>query len=759
MLKNFALIQIISLALLSITVNGQTFKQGSLWYIGHGLGYDFKFSPPKILTDDRMFYIGARTSTITDEFGSLLFYTNGDTVWNKQHQVMINGGGINSFDSGRPTTTIIVPHPGDGQLYYIFIANRGRDDNVIQTGFYYAVVDISLDGGKGAVIKKDMKLLDKVPSLLTVSSHADEQSFWIISHGYDDNNFYSFKISETGIEPPIVSTIGDIYGYNSWQLKVSPDGTKVAVSNHGKIDLYDFNSNTGAVSNYKYLGGIGAAGVEFSPNSELLYVGTYETLLSNAQVHQFDVSTNDLNTIINSQIIVGQKWKNGSFNDLQLAFDGKIYVAIGRGGGADSLVTVNNPNVKGLGCNYSNQGLVPPFTSYEFLPLSVQSYFRESPSIVVPTGCRNVPAQLWIASLGYADSLAWNFGDGEEHTHSAQHGKIVQHTYTQTGQYTVKVKKYIGILSREITASLLIVEKPIVNLGRDTVLCRGDELILFSGSTDLNYKWSTGESTSSIKVINTGRYALLVDNLFCTSADTINVEVRDYPNISLGDDKLICDTDSIRLQVPFNIGYQYRWSTGDDTYEIGVAESGEYGIMVSNGRCESKDNINIQFGRIKEVNIEEGILVIPFKKELKFDASGINVDTWSWYFGDGFEIVEHDPIMSHVYSRAGVYEGKLIVSNLYGCIEDFFFTVEVPVHIFIPNVVTPNGDKKNDLFEIEYNGDDSMAVQIFDRWGKEVFSSQYGVEQWNAENEPSGIYFFSVKFGASLYKGWVQVTK
>lgn len=157
----------------------QSFKQGTIWYFGDHSGFDFKFDPPKILTDGNTSNINNRASAITDEFGNLVFYTSGDSVWNKGHEIMQNGGGLNAYFSGNPSTSVIVPHPGDGALFYIFTTNRGADNDYPPSGFIYSVIDIFANAGKGNVIQKNIKLLESTATLLSVTSHADEQSFWV----------------------------------------------------------------------------------------------------------------------------------------------------------------------------------------------------------------------------------------------------------------------------------------------------------------------------------------------------------------------------------------------------------------------------------------------------------------------------------------------------------------------------------------------------------------------------------------------------
>ncbi|MEO7991733.1 MAG: PKD domain-containing protein [Chryseolinea sp.] len=743
---------------MSFLCRAQTFKQGSIWLMGSNTGFDFKDDPPKPVSDSRISKLTSRTSTITDELGDLLFYSNGDTVWNKYHEVMLNGTGLglNPFPNqgylpdSPSSSCVIVPHPGDGQLYYIFIGDIA--------GFSYSVVDVSSNAGHGKVIQKKIKLFNGNTSLLTVASHADEKSFWIIAHDSVEN-FKTYKVSESGIDNQPISKKGPAYDLNFGrsQMKVSPDGTKLVVTNIGNVDFFNFNSMTGDIS---YLGRslwTGGIGVEFSPNSEFVYFSTYlQTVV------QLDVNFDNLEDIVNSETVVGEYAWLGIVADLQLAYNGKIYGHLELNTPSpetNSLSCIEDPNKKGLDCNYvKNILLLPTNNFYPNLPLSVQSIFRESPAVPEAVGCKELPTQIKVTSLGYADSLQWDFGDGLQKSFLASSGKIIDHVYPQTGEYTLTLKKYIGNISREIVSKVIILEKPVVNIGRDTTLCQGDELLLDAGNNGADFIWSTGEETQQIIVVGENQYQVIVDNGGCTTSDIINVQVFDYPHAELGQNKVICDGEPITLTVPFDASLKYRWSTEATSSEITVLETGEYGVTVSRGRCETKDEVYVQEAQIV-FNLSETEFEIPFGTELKLTLNGINIEDYNWNFGDGLSARTVIPVVLHSYLKAGNYEGEIVATNQYGCSSNASFHVVVPEYLFIPNVITPNSDTKNDLFEIQYNGDKKYNLEIYDRWGRTIFSSQSVVNVWSAEGNDSGIYFYQLKLGEQIYKGWLQVIK
>ena len=90
----------------------------SNWYFGDKAGLDFNNGVLAIHPDGEM-STPAGCSSISDKNGELLFYTNGLTVWNKNHEIMLGGDELIT-DVNNVQTTIIVPKPNNDHVYYIF---------------------------------------------------------------------------------------------------------------------------------------------------------------------------------------------------------------------------------------------------------------------------------------------------------------------------------------------------------------------------------------------------------------------------------------------------------------------------------------------------------------------------------------------------------------------------------------------------------------------------------------------------------------
>ncbi|MFM7721526.1 MAG: MopE-related protein, partial [Bacteroidota bacterium] len=67
--------------------------------------------------------------------------------------------------------------------------------------------------------------------------------------------------------------------------------------------------------------------------------------------------------------------------------------------------------------------------------------------------------------------------------------------------------------------------------------------------------------------------------------------------------------------------------------------------------------------------------------------------------------------------------------------------------LFIPEGFSPNGDGTNDTFIIEnYPPGSTIKIQIFNRWGDEVFASDNYLNDWTGDDLPVGTYFYIIQF-------------
>ncbi|MFZ4741577.1 MAG: hypothetical protein ACOYLE_10490, partial [Bacteroidales bacterium] len=198
----------ISILLFIFQFDARAQLESNIWYFGENAGITFNTNPPTALTNGAL-NTGEGCATICNNSGNLQFYTDGVTVFNKNHLVMDNGTGLHG-NSSTTQSAIIVPKPGSNIIFYIFTNDV---QNINNYGVQYSVVDLSMNSGLGKVISKNTLLIQPTSEKITIVKHSNDTSYWLVTHGALNNNFYSFLINSSGIATtPIISAVGSYQG-------------------------------------------------------------------------------------------------------------------------------------------------------------------------------------------------------------------------------------------------------------------------------------------------------------------------------------------------------------------------------------------------------------------------------------------------------------------------------------------------------------------------------------------------------------------
>ena len=361
-------------------------KQGNFWVFGQGGALNFNNTPPTAVSGSQVFgdpslpgdYLYSEGSaSISDSTGNLLFYSNGEKVWNASNNIMPHGDSLKGFYSST-TAAFIVPVPMSDSLYYLFTTDG--IERYLQNGLRYSLIDMCLDNGKGDIIsdEKNILLLDTVGEKLCAVAQPSGPNIWLIAHKHFTNSFYAYLITPSGINAPVISSVGSIHTGNMsyydgcgtaiGQMKASSDGSRIglAFSNVSPevAEVFDFDPLTGIINNPISLApNVGNYGVEFSPDNTKFY------LTSINGIYQFDLSAGSpaaINTskvqITNSSCIPGP---------IQLGPDGKIYAARC----SNYLGVINAPNNSGASCNYVDTSIsISPCNNNTSLPVFIAGY-------------------------------------------------------------------------------------------------------------------------------------------------------------------------------------------------------------------------------------------------------------------------------------------------------------------------------------------------------------------------------------------------
>ncbi|TDS52157.1 gliding motility-associated C-terminal domain-containing protein, partial [Myroides indicus] len=96
------------------------------------------------------------------------------------------------------------------------------------------------------------------------------------------------------------------------------------------------------------------------------------------------------------------------------------------------------------------------------------------------------------------------------------------------------------------------------------------------------------------------------------------------------------------------------------------------------------------------------------------------------------------------------------------CTDESSFTIDYE-DCPIPRGISPNGDGKNDTFDLSLHG--VQDIKIYNRWGTEVYShGDSYTNQWYGQNKdgkqlPDGTYYYVIHAHGKVRTGWVQINK
>lgn len=145
------------------------------------------------------------------------------------------------------------------------------------------------------------------------------------------------------------------------------------------------------------------------------------------------------------------------------------------------------------------------------------------------------------------------------------------------------------------TVNVIINTLPTLSLGPDVSQCQTPQALVIRPVTDASvFLWSDGSIQPTLSVNKSSTYRLTVTaNNGCKKSDTVQVNLKPSPIVSLGNDTTICGDKLLDAQ---NNGYTYLWSTGTNSQTITATNTGVYWVAVTNplNGCVGKDSINLK---------------------------------------------------------------------------------------------------------------------------------------------------------------------
>lgn len=401
-------------------------------------------------------------SSICDSTGNLLFYSNGEKVYSRNHTLLVDGNNLNvtnAYGAKQPQGVLSLPYPKHSDQFFVFISEIKIFSPQLVAGIRMYKNIVSIDPNEideSQVIEKKIIILEDTIEYgqITAVKHANGQDWWVIVPESHTNKYYTMLLDSSGLHLWGTQSIGDVFYSGLGQAVFSPDGSKYARVNSydlfepNHLYIYDFDRCSGQLSNPIHLEyenwGLGM-GCAVSRNSRFLYA------INASFIFQYDLLAPE---IAASKTLVAE-WDGyiheqhfyTTFAGAQLAPDGKIYISTA--GSTPFLHAIECPDRKGLACQVHQRAIHLPNYNSDSAPNFPN--FRLGPidnSNCDTLGLDNHPLCNWRweqedtlnpLEVTFTDLTSylpvewhWSFGDGA----SSQDTSPV-HNYQAEGEYNV----------------------------------------------------------------------------------------------------------------------------------------------------------------------------------------------------------------------------------------------------------------------------------------------------------------------------------
>ncbi len=429
----------------------------------------------------------------------------------------------------------------------------------------------------------------------------------------------------------------------------------------------------------------------------------------------------------------GNVWSDGTYVFLAVIASLPEYPTVNPGGGAYYLDSLQSIHL-GLGEN----AIIAKFTAGSGIAVSPADSICPGDTIM-------------LHASGGAASYSWTPANGLSATNipNPLASPSVTTTYTliaiDTGTCAATYIDSVKVILRIIPSHIIV--------SKDTSICKGSSIIL-RASGGISYTWSTGATTNSIFISNdksTQTYTVGISN-GCVKDTTVKVAVLPIPGIYLSGNKRICPGGNILLQA--SGGISYKWSNGytGSTYNGIIDSTTTIRVIAYNSfGCSHDTSVTI----VPEVPALNACCnaTITAGNDTTLVAKGNTTKPYQWsphvtcINPPACDSVKVSPTVTTTYTVA--------ITDSLGCLAERIVTinVELPCSDFVvPNVFTPDYPGLlgvNNVFYIQTSILSDWSIIIYDRWGREMFSTTNLNQYWDGSSEsrskaPDGVYYYII---------------
>ncbi|MEI8204527.1 MAG: choice-of-anchor L domain-containing protein [Bacteroidota bacterium] len=354
-------------------------------------------------------------------------------------------------------------------------------------------------------------------------------------------------------------------------------------------------------------------------------------------------------------------------------------------------------------------------------------------------------------------SYLWNLGDTIPNI-------IVSPSVTTT--YNVMVTDVCHTSDSGVV--VITVAGTFAGAGTDVTICIGDATTL-TASGGTQYLWSTGEPTQSISVNPTSNttYFVTVTQL-CSDVDSVNVYVNPLPTLTAtSNPDSICAGWTSTLSL--SGGTVISWSSSPVDPSLAPQINSQNPVVSptytttytvigkDTNQCVNTTTTSVVVYPQPTASFVTTPNPVSISNTNVFitNTSTGNSPLLIWDLGDGTTSGLQQFYHEFPNTDSGSYLVTLIVTNNFGCADTTSRTVYVKpdYSIYIPNAFSPNGDGVNDMFYVYFTNIHEYHLQIFDRWGEQMFNTFDLTEGWDGTFKgtplPSGLYVYRISYSDS----------
>jgi gliding motility-associated-like protein len=347
--------------------------------------------------------------------------------------------------------------------------------------------------------------------------------------------------------------------------------------------------------------------------------------------------------------------------------------------------------------------------------------------------------------------------------------KDLTYNFTAPGEYTVKMRIFNKITCRttDSTTKKILVKGFIAKTSRDTLVCPESPVQMLAEGGD-KYTWSPATDLSSTSIANpiakpkvTTKYSVVIEKEGCSVNKDITIKVEDNKAdfvTSFG--KEICAGQTVTL-VAQGKATKFTWS-GPSMKDTVISQITVKPLQTSTytvrgeypDGCKPLRTVTVTIDNSFKPDFDYAITQDCDKPyELVFTNKTTNASSYTWALGS--DSLKAAVPQNYRFQKGGTYSVTLKAYNKLGCEMLVTKNIEIPDNDGkVPNVITPNNDGKNDNFVIGFK---NATVEIYNRYGKQIFISKDYQNDWG-KGISSGTYYFIITTPTGVdCKGWVTV--